>query len=68
MSITDKMWDAITRVIRMDDKVERLAGTVKDQQSRIEGLTERVIRLETALEIALARRDFASLVKQLDQE
>jgi hypothetical protein len=25
MGITDKMWDAITRVIRMDDKVERLA-------------------------------------------
>ena len=68
MSITDKMWDAITRVIRMDDKVERLADTVKDQQSRIEGLTERVIRLETALEIALAHRGFESPVKQLDQE
>ena len=65
MSITDKMWDAITRVIRMDDKVERLAGTVKDQQSRIEGLTERVIRLETALEIALARRGFESPVKKI---
>ena len=38
----------------MDDKVERLAGTVKDQQIKIENLTERVIRLETALEIGLA--------------
>ena len=64
MGITDKMWDAIIRVIRMDDKVEQLAGTVKDQQSRIEGLTERVIRLETALEIALASRG----TKQLDQK
>ncbi len=54
MGVTEKMWDAITKVIRMDDKVERLAGTVKDQQIRIENLTERVIRLETALEIALA--------------
>jgi len=51
MGITDKMWDALTKVIRMDDKVERLAGTVKDQQIKIENLTERVIRLETALEI-----------------
>jgi len=64
MGITDKMWDAIIRVIRMDDKVEQLAGTVKDQQSRIEGLTERVIRLETALEIALAGHG----AKQLDQK
>ncbi|MFC1602111.1 hypothetical protein ACFL3U_00935 [Pseudomonadota bacterium] len=54
MGATEKMWDALTKVIRMDDKVERLAGTVKDQQIRIESLTERVIRLETALEIALA--------------
>ena len=51
MGVTDKMWDALTKVIRMDDKVERLAGTVKDQQIKIENLTERVIRLETALEI-----------------
>ena len=54
MGVTDKMWDALTTVIRMDDKVERLADTVKDQQIKIENLTERVIRLETALEIGLA--------------
>ncbi len=54
MGITDKMWDGITRVIRMDTKVEGLAATVKGQQARIEDLTGRIIRLETALEIALA--------------
>ena len=53
MGIADKMWDGITRVIRMDAKVEGLAATIKDQQARIEDLTGRVIRLETALEIAL---------------
>jgi hypothetical protein len=36
MSISEKMWEGISRVIRMDAKVESLAGTVKDQQSRIE--------------------------------
>ena len=56
MGVTDKMWDALTTVIKMNDKVGRLAGTVVAQQSKIEGLTERVIRLETALEIALAAR------------
>jgi len=54
MGIADKMWDGITRVIRMDAKVEGLAAIIKDQQARIEDLTGRVIRLETALEIALA--------------
>lgn len=54
MGITDKMWDAITTVIKMNDKVERLAGTVKAQQDKIENLTGRIIRLEMALEIALA--------------
>ncbi len=54
MRVVDKMWDGITKVIRMDIKIEGLAATVKDQQSRIEDLTGRVIRLETALEIALA--------------
>lgn len=54
MSAVDKMWDGITRVIKMDAKVEGLAATVVDQQKRIEDLTGRIIRLETALEIALA--------------
>ena len=54
MGVTDKMWDALTTVIKMNDKVERLAGAVKAQQDKIENLTERVIRLETAIEIALA--------------
>ena len=55
MAITDRMWDALTTVIKMNDKVEALAGTAKSQQEKIEHLTERVIRLETALEIALSR-------------
>ena len=54
MSAVDKMWDGITRVIKMDAKVEGLAATVVDQQKRIEDLTGRIIRLETALEIALS--------------
>lgn len=61
MGVTEKMWDALSKVIRMDDKVERLAGTVKDQQIKIEALTERLIRLETALEIGLATQKKKSL-------
>ncbi|WP_235185051.1 hypothetical protein [Cupriavidus sp. SK-3] len=51
--MTDKAWDALTTVIKMNDKVVALAGTVKEQQARIEGLTERVIRLEATLDLLL---------------
>ena len=53
MGLPEKLWDTLTTVIKMSDKVERMAGTMKDQQLRIEDLTMRVVRLETALEIAL---------------
>jgi len=63
MGITDKMWDAITTVIKMNDKVERMADAMKSQQVKIESLTERVIRLETALEIGLARERGVAIPK-----
>lgn len=63
MGVTDKMWDAITTVIKMNDKVERMAATMVAQQQKIESLTERVIRLETALEIALSRGGSEKLVR-----
>ncbi len=63
MGVTDKMWDAITTVIKMNDKVERMAATMVTQQQKIESLTERVIRLETALEIALSRGGSEKLVR-----
>ena len=55
MSLSEKLWDTLTTVIKMNDKVERMADTVKHQQVRIEDLTMRVVRLETALEIAMLR-------------
>lgn len=55
MGVTDKLWDAITTVIKMNDKVEHMAESMVTQQQKIENLTERVIRLETALEIAMLR-------------
>ena len=55
MGVTEKLWDAITTVIKMNDKVERMAASMATQQQKIESLTERVIRLETALEIAMSQ-------------
>ena len=66
MGVAEKMWDALTTVIKMNDKVERMAASVKAQQGRIENLTERVIRLETALEIALTQR--GAKVRQIEHK
>ena len=37
------------------DKVEEMAGLMKEQQRRLDDLQGRVIRLETVLELALHR-------------
>lgn len=55
MSVTDRILSALTTVIRMNDKVEDMAGLMKEQQRRIDDLNGRVIRLETVLELALNR-------------
>ena len=55
MSVTDRILSALTIVIRMNDKVEEIAGLMKEQQRRIDDLQGRVIRLETVVELALHR-------------
>ena len=67
MGITDKMWDGISRVIKMDAKVESLSSVVKNQQIKIEDLTGRIIRLETALEIAMRGNILNDSYKQIDK-
>lgn len=60
MSVTDRIWGALTSMIKLEDKVNRQADAMKAQQQKIEDLTGRVIRLEAQLELltgtALARR------------
>ncbi len=67
MSMMDKLWDAFSTVIKMNDKVVSQAAAMAAQQAKIEDLTARVIRLETALEIALSTRG-AGNNKRLSQQ
>jgi hypothetical protein len=60
VGVVDKLWEAMSTVIKMNDKVVRVAAAVDSQQGKIEDLTARVIRLETALEIALSQRGKAA--------
>jgi hypothetical protein len=55
MSVTDRILMALTTVIRMNNKVEEMAGLMKEQQPRIDDLNGRLIRLEAMFEIALNR-------------
>ncbi|MGQ9686344.1 MAG: hypothetical protein ACUVT2_08580 [Thiobacillaceae bacterium] len=58
--MTEKVWGALTAMIKLEDKVNRQAEAMKLQQQKIEDLTGRVIRLEAQLELltaaALTRR------------
>lgn len=56
MGLTERVWDAFATTIKLADKVEQLNTTVAKQQLHIEDLTGRVIRLETALELALGAK------------
>lgn len=62
MGVTDRVWAALTAMIKLEDKVTRQAEALKTQQAKIEDLTARVIRLEAQLEL-LTR---AAMVKRLE--
>ena len=51
MGVSERVWSALTSMIKLEDKVTRQADAMKTQQTKIEDLTARVIRLETQLEL-----------------
>lgn len=53
MGITERVWGALTSMIKLEDKVLRQGDAIKSQQVKIENLTERMIRLETTLELMI---------------
>ena len=53
MGVTDKIWGALTSIIKLEDKVIRQSDAMKTQQTKIEDLTGRVIRLETQLDMLM---------------
>lgn len=61
MGVTEKVWAALTSIIKLEDKVDRQADAMKAQQVKIEDLTGRVIRLEAQLELLTG----AAMIKKL---
>ncbi|HXX85884.1 MAG TPA: hypothetical protein VEN29_18135 [Casimicrobiaceae bacterium] len=61
MGVTERVWNAFTSVIKLEDRVTRQADALKSQQVKIEDLTARVIRLETQLELLMG----AAIIRRL---
>ena len=61
MGVTDKIWGALTSIIKLEDKVNRQSDAMKTQQTKIEDLTGRVIRVETQLDMLV----HAAAIKRL---
>ncbi len=53
MGVTDRIWNAFASMIKLEDKVVRQGEVIKAQQSKIENLTERMIRLETTIDLLM---------------
>jgi hypothetical protein len=64
MGVTERVWSALTSMIKLEDKVTRQADALKTQQVKIEDLTARVIRLESQLELLVG----AAMIKKLKGE
>jgi hypothetical protein len=61
MGMTEKVWGALTSMIKLEDKVNRQSEAMKSQQAKIEDLTGRVIRLEAKLDMLIT----AATIKRL---
>ena len=61
MGVTERVWGALTAMIKLEDKVDRQSEAMKQQQQKIEELTGRVIRLEAHLELLTG----AAMIKKL---
>ncbi len=53
MGVTERVWGALTSMIKLEDKVVRQGEVIKAQQQKIENMSERLIRLETTLDLLM---------------
>lgn len=56
MGVTERVWAALTSMIKLEDKVVRQGAVIKDHQQKIENLTGRMIKMETTIELLMRAR------------
>jgi cell division protein FtsB len=64
MGVTERVWSALTAMIKLEDRVTRQNEIIKSQQTKLEDLTERVIRLEAQLSLLTS----AAVIRRLTQK
>ena len=62
MGVTSKIWGALTAMIKLEDKVNRQSEAMKTQQSQIEEMNARLIRVEAQFEL-ITRAAFTKRLK-----
>jgi CII-binding regulator of phage lambda lysogenization HflD len=63
MNYIERIWSAFTSMIKLEERVTRQTDSIDKHQERIEDLTERVIRLETKLDMLMS----AAVVKRISK-
>ena len=64
MSFGDKVWDAFTVLVQMRDTMSTLTESMKRQRERTDNLTERMVRVETTLDLLMK----AQQTKRINRE
>lgn len=53
MGVTERIWAALTSMVKLEDKVARQGELIKTHQQKIESLSDRMIRLETTIDMLM---------------
>jgi len=61
MGVTERVWGALTSMIKLEDRVVRQGEVIKAQQTKIESLTERMIKLETTVELLIRASEYKQI-------
>jgi hypothetical protein len=62
MTISSKMFEALSGVIKMNDLVSRISEDVKVLAKEVRDIDKRVVRLETFIEIAKGKSETSKML------
>ncbi|HYM33292.1 MAG TPA: hypothetical protein VEU47_18485 [Candidatus Cybelea sp.] len=65
MSLTERILDGLKATIQLNDKVVAMAGDVKDLAREVRDMDRRLVRVETAIDLASGGRFAAPGPKRL---
>lgn len=55
MNAFESLWNSFSAILKIRDKLDRTAETVKVHQEKLEGLHDRLVRVEVAAQYGMMR-------------